>query len=202
MSRKKNIILVIIIGLLVSINGTMYGEQNQKNDEDSGIFSRTTVRKFASKEISKDIIDSLLKAALGSPTGGNQRAWEFIVVTDKDKLQLMKGGNPYSQPLDTATLVIVIAANRNNARYKELLEFDSGIAAQSIMVRAGELGLGTVAMSITPQPERVESVSEALGLPDGVVPHIMIAVGKPATDTDVSSSVIYENDSKIHYNKF
>lgn len=167
----------------------------------SGIYTRTSTKEFASAPVSDEQIEKLIEAAFASPTGGGQRAWEFYIVTDREVMEGLQAGHPYSDALDNAPLCIVIACNEELAKYTELFELDSGIAAQSIMVQAAELGLSTRPMSITPQEERIEGVSNALNLPDYIVPQIMIAIGYPESDAVTSASVVFYDDAKIHYNQ-
>lgn len=173
-----------------------------RNDSASGIYTRTTARSFSNDLVSDEQTESLIRAAFTSPTGGNQRAWEFIVVTDREIMKEIQTGHPYSEALDTAPLVIIVAANESGAGYQDLLEFDSGIATQSILIQASELGLSSVAMSIAPQEERIQAVVSAVNLPDHIVPHMMVAIGYPETDGVSSASVDYFDEGKVHYNQY
>ena len=181
---------------------TVLVSQPQNNSPNNGIFSRITARKFSPTPVRQDQIDLLIKAGFAAPTGGNQHACEFIIVTDKATMLNMKKGNPYSGALDTAPLTIVVSVNQNTAIYPELLVMDAGIAVQSILVQASSLGLASVPMSIAPQESRVQGVSTALNLPSGIVPQIMISIGTPAPDAVSSASTSYYDDRRVHYNSF
>lgn len=195
----------IITAALSACNQT-----SQKEDEifshgqtiSNGIFKRTTTRSFSQDPVTEEQTDLLIKAAFAAPTGGDQHSCEFIIITDRAVMADLKKGNPYSAALDTAPLVIVIAVNEETAVYPELLEFDSGLASQSILVQASESGLSSVPMSIAPQKERIQGVSETLGLPEHVIPQIMIAIGYPAEDAISSASVNFYDKSRVHYNGF
>lgn len=45
--------------------------------------NRCSVRSFLNRDISKDIIDSIIEAGRLSPSGGNEQPWKFGIVTDK-----------------------------------------------------------------------------------------------------------------------
>jgi len=49
--------------------------------------SRRSIRKFQNKEVEKEKIDIILKSALMAPSSRSRRPWEFIAVTDKEKLE-------------------------------------------------------------------------------------------------------------------
>jgi nitroreductase len=149
------------------------------------------------KPVSDDAIHSILTSAFSMPTGGNQRALEFFVVTDRDVMKGMKGGNPWSQALDSAPCVIVVAADVDSAHYSELLEMDAGIAAGAMLIHAADLGLTTCVLSIAPQEERIASVRSALGTE--LLPILMIAVGYPAVDVTTSASIDNWDDAQVHW---
>ena len=151
--------------------------------------------------ISESQITELLNAGFSMPTGGNQRALEFFVVTDRETMSVMKGGNPYSQALDSVPCVIVIAANLNSAYYEELLEMDAGIAAGGILIQAADLGITTCVLSIAPQQERIQAVRTALGMGENLVPILMIAAGYPEEDAVTGASVNNWDDSQVHWER-
>jgi len=204
---KKHIGLIFCLSLLAAyISCTKKAEAEIKPSVktavgQSGIFSRKTSRVYdASQQISDSDLQLILKAAFASPTADNSRAAEFIVVQDRNKIINLKAGNPYAGQLDSAQSVIVVAVNENVIRHKDLAALDAGIAAQSIMVEAAELGYASVPMSIAPEPVRVENTRKTLSLPDYVTPHIMIAIGFAASDAVTSASTDYWDDLKIHTN--
>ena len=204
---KKHIGLVFCLTLLAAyISCTKKAEAEIKPSvktavEQSGIFSRKTSRVYdASKQISDSDLQLILKAAFASPTADNSRAAEFIVVQYRNKIINLKEGNPYASQLNTAPTVIVIAVNEKTIVHNDLAALDAGIAAQSIMIQAAELGYASVPMSIAPQETRVKNTRSVLGLPNYVTPYIMVVVGFPAADAVTSASTDYWNDSKVHKN--
>ena len=48
------------------------------------INKRRTIRQFDQEEIPKEILERILNAGLKAPSGGNQRNWELVTITDKD----------------------------------------------------------------------------------------------------------------------
>ena len=51
-------------------------------DAIENIFSRKSVRKFLSKEIEQEKIDTLLKAAMSAPSAMNFQPWHFVVIKE------------------------------------------------------------------------------------------------------------------------
>ena len=153
------------------------------------------------RSLTEEQISALLNAAFSMPTGGNQRALEFFVVTDRETLSEMKGGNPYSQALDTAPCVTVIAADTGSAFYEELLEMDAGIATGAILLQAADFSLSTCVLSIAPQQERIHSVRSALGMDENLLPVLMIAVGYPDADAVSGASVSNWEEDQVNWDR-
>ena len=49
--------------------------------------TRRSIRKYQDRELEKEVIEELMKTAVVSPSGKNGRPYEFIVVTDKEKIK-------------------------------------------------------------------------------------------------------------------
>ena len=48
------------------------------------LLKRRSIRKFKEDEISEDIINELMVAAMSGPSACNKKPWEFYVITNKD----------------------------------------------------------------------------------------------------------------------
>jgi hypothetical protein len=57
-------------------------------------------------------------------------------------------------------------------------------------------------MSIAPQNNRIQGVSDALNIPREVIPQMMICIGQPSIDAVSSASTNFYDKNKIHYNKY
>jgi nitroreductase len=102
---------------------------------------RRSHRKYTDKEIDADDLKLIIRAALMSPTSKNQRAWQFVVVDDKQDLEkLADAKNLGSQFLKDAPVAIVVLGDpMQNDCWVE----DGSIAAASMQYQAEELGLGS-----------------------------------------------------------
>jgi len=59
---------------------------------------------------------------------------------------------------------------------------DCSAAIENLLLAAHALGLGAVWMGVHPHPALVASVRAVAGLPAGIEPHSMIALGHPAEE--------------------
>lgn len=51
------------------------------------IKSRKTIRDFSDKKVDRKIIERVLSAGLKAPTNDHLRDWEFVVLTEKEKIE-------------------------------------------------------------------------------------------------------------------
>lgn len=169
------------------------------------LYERTTIHansNYDETPLSDAEVTLILNAGFSAPTGGNQRSTNFFVITDREVMKVIQTGHPYSQPLNTAPLVIVVAADEANCRYPELHEMDAGLAAGAMQVQATEMGLSSCVLSIFPQDERVNAVRQALSMPETFKPVLMVAFGHPAVDVVAGASVQNYKAEQVHYNAY
>ena len=102
---------------------------------------RRSHRKFTEQEIDADDVRLILRAALMSPTSKGQRAWQFVVVDDKQDIEKLADDKDLgSQFLKGAPLAIVVFGDPvQNDCWVE----DGSIAAISMQYQAEDLGLGS-----------------------------------------------------------
>ena len=72
------------------------------------IRQRRSVRTYLNKDVDKEKLHEILKAAMFSPTARGTRAWEFIVVRDNETKARLSKATPYSAFAKDAPVVIVI----------------------------------------------------------------------------------------------
>lgn len=54
------------------------------------INNRRSIRKFKSEPISKEIIRAILDAGIKAPSGKNRQPWEFVVVTEEKRAEMIR----------------------------------------------------------------------------------------------------------------
>ena len=146
---------------------------------------RRSHRKFTDEEISPEHVQSILRAALMSPTSKSQRAWQFVVVDDKTDIEKLADAKDLgSQCMKGAPLAIVVLGDpQKNDCWVE----DGSIAAVSMQYQAEELGLGSCWVQMrgrgladgTPADEVIRGV---LDIPANLNTLCIIAVGHKADE--------------------
>jgi len=146
------------------------------------IRGRRSVRKYLDRPVSREVIAQIVEAGTWAPSGGNIQPVRYVVVDDPRqvaKLQTISPGMIGSRP----AAVIVLATDKGLA-YEQGGELgrdtmsimDAAMAAQNIELVAHGFGLGTCTIkSFSPR-----AVAALLGIPQPIVPELMISLGYPA----------------------
>ena len=175
--------------------------ENSSQTVIDNIMTRTSVRSFTPEAVSNDTIEVLLKAGMAAPSAMNAQPWDFIVVTDRGMLDTLNVIHPYAH-LEGAPLAIVVCGNMAKAIDGPAQEFwvqDCSAASENILLAAHALGLGAVWCGVYPSEERVAPVSQALDLPEYIVPLNIITIGHPAEQPQPKDKWKAEN---VHYQKW
>ena len=126
------------------------------------IFHRTSVRTFLEKPVEPEKIEKLMRAAMASPSAGNQQPWEFYIVENQAILERLAQCSPYAGCVAKAPLALV-SCYRKEIPMPEYGQIDTAIATEHILLEA-----------------RMQAVGEVIGLPDTLRAFAVIACGYPA----------------------
>jgi hypothetical protein len=105
----------------------------------TAIFERRSIRNYIDKAVEIEKVTLLLKTAMAAPTAANRQPWEFIVVTDKEKLNGLRGvlrDGQYNAPV-----AIVVCGNMKLAfsnKDKEIWTQDCSAAIENMLLAAVE----------------------------------------------------------------
>ncbi|MDP3093761.1 MAG: nitroreductase family protein [bacterium] len=166
------------------------------------IRKRRSVREYLPKEVEKEKLDEILKAAMFSPTAHNRRSWEFIVVKDKDAKEKLSQATPWSGFAKEAPVVLVLCSKEDSFWIE-----NCGIAAANIYLETVNQGLGTCFVQIR-DPKNPdgrqgaeEYVRKILNISKDIRILCLMPLGYPVESPEE------HNDSevdikKIHYDKW
>jgi len=76
------------------------------------IFNRRSIRQYTDKQVTEDILLTLLKAAMYAPSAVNKQPWHFIVFRDRATMQQIIEVHPNASMLNQADV-----ANARQVRY-------------------------------------------------------------------------------------
>jgi nitroreductase len=139
--------------------------------------ARRNVRRYADRPIANEDLDRILEAARRTPSSMNEQPWDFVVVTDRGRLQELADLWRYSAHVrDSAATIALVMAVTPPGDDRDLIQYDLGQATMSIMLAAADLGIGSSHASVGDQ----EKARRILDLPEDRECPILIALGYPA----------------------
>jgi len=147
------------------------------------IASRRVIRRFAERPLDDAHLQRILDAGRRANSSKNQQRWAFIVCRDRDHLRQLAEVGPWAGHLAGAGLAVALVTPdpaRSGAPLSVM--FDLGQAADSMMLAAWELGIGSVPATVY----RHDLARELLGYPEDHHCEFLISFGYPADPHDLT----------------
>ncbi|SMB87195.1 Nitroreductase [Desulfonispora thiosulfatigenes DSM 11270] len=163
------------------------------------ILNRRSIRQYTDRQVSDELIDDLLKAAMAAPSAGNERPWEFIVVRDKKTLSKIIEVHPNGSMMATASVAIVVCGNLEQEKYEGYWVQDVSAATQNILLAGEHFELGSVWLGVHPNADMEREIGKILSLPETIIPFSIIPVGYPGEYKPPTDRYDY---TKIHYDQW
>ena len=155
---------------------------------------RRSVRKYSGREVSRELLDSILEAAMRAPTCGNMQLYSVVVARSAEGKAALAPAH-FNQPMvRTAPVVLTFCIDLrrfskwceqrkaepgyNNFEWFVTGAVDALLVAQTFCVAAEEKGLGICYLGTTTYNPQM--IIEALELPELVFPITTVTVGWPA----------------------
>jgi nitroreductase len=133
------------------------------------LINRRSIRKYTEESLNPDDVRLILEAGLMAPTSKSARAWQFVVVEDKEMLAKLSQCKPVAaHPIAKAAIAIVVAIDPTKT--EPWIE-DASVAAAYMQLQAADLGIGSCWIQVrdrymadgTPSQEYIQ---EQLGMPE------------------------------------
>lgn len=178
------------------------------------IVNHRSIRKYKSTPIADVLLSRILEAGTRASTTGNMQLYSVVVTRDEEKKASLAPLH-FNQPMvKEAPVLLTICADLNrfnrwcelrhaDAGYDNLLWImnavvDASLFAQNICLAAEAEGLGIcyLGTALYNAPE----ISEALNLPNGVIPVTAITVGYPDQNPPLTDRLPL--DAIVHYESY
>ena len=141
------------------------------------IRARRNVRTYTDRPLEPGALERILEAGRITPSARNSQPWDFIVVTERERLielaKVWTGGRHVAGSAATIALITPIVEEE---RSRELAAYDLGQATMSIMLAAADQGIGSGHSAVGDQA----LARELLGFPADRRCAYLIALGYPA----------------------
>jgi len=161
------------------------------------LLRRRSIRRFTEQAVPRECIDALLHAAMSGPSACNRRPWAFYVIENEGVLEQLRGATHFANI--HAKLAIVVCGDMKRALPRPMAAYwiqDCSAAAENILLRATDLGLGAVWCGVHPQERGEKKVAELLHLPGNQIPLNIIYLGYPDEESEARDQ--YEAD-RVHW---
>jgi nitroreductase len=138
---------------------------------------RYSVRSYKEKEVEEEKLLKILEAGQVAPTGANFQPQRLLVIREKVGLQKLKNSaNVYDAPI-----AIVVCGDRDEAWKRpydgrNIVEIDTSIVTDHMMLQATALGLGTIWVCYFKQ----DVLTKDFNLPKGIEPISILGIGYAA----------------------
>ena len=164
------------------------------------INSRQSVRAWTEKKVAILVLKKILEAGMNAPSAGNEQAWQFIVVTERELLERIAAVHPGGAYVGKAPCAILVCGDTKLEKYKELWVEDCSAAIENMLLAMHALKLGGVWTGIYPLADSIKSFTRLFKLPNGVVPLALLPFGYPAATLKKRPSR-YKNTC-VHFNSW
>jgi nitroreductase len=179
------------------------------------IHARRSIRSYTGKPIEKDVVRSLLEAAVQAPTALHEEPWAFVVIQDSATLKriserakaLWAGDSTHERQLHSVgeqslrTEFARLLADPDFSLFYDagtlivicgksvgpFVVADCWLAAENLMLAACAKGLGTCCIGSAVGALNSEEIKRELGIPQDVVAVAPIIVGEPRSSTRPTS---------------
>ncbi len=139
------------------------------NEQYQFVVGLRALRDYEPTAISSDDMRAILEAARWTGSSKNLQNWSFVVVQDEQVKNRVADCGDYTVPVRNAPAVIVIIEEPGGN------VFDSGRAAQNIMLAAAALGVESCPITL----HRSDDAAAVLGLPGGRTCRYAVTLGYP-----------------------
>ena len=213
MNKYKIVCIVLAASLFGALARLVFISNNQQVVEDTpeqtkvevileNIHSRKSTRSFTDQQVSREQIDTLVRAAMAAPTGWNLRPWRFIVLDDREVLNKLASKLSHSDLLKKAPAAIIVCGDtsiKDPQGNADLWTYDCSAASENLLLAAEAIGLGAVWTKVSPDATRISTIQEELNMPEHIIPLNIIPVGYPK---EIPAAKDKYNADNIHFNKW
>lgn len=140
------------------------------------------IRRYAPQPLTDEEMRALADAARKTGSSKNEQRWDFITIRDPEALRRLSGTTIYAKHLPSAGGAIAQIVDAPNPEHARSVLWDLGRSAQSIMLAAWAMGIGSCPITV----QDFDLAAEVLDLPPDKQCQYIIALGWPADPNDMT----------------
>jgi len=165
--------LSLVFGLLVLATGSAMS-QTAGNSVTDLLLSAWSPRNYTEVAVTDQQIDMILQCGIKAPSSRNGQPWHFTVLKNEAMIKEIISN------ITPGNVIIIISGKVSQSGSTP--DFDCGLATQNMFVAATSMGLGARIYGGPIAAAREKR--EALQIPEGFTPVIMLRVGNIEKGTD------------------
>jgi nitroreductase len=192
----------ILFGMLTALPPLSKAANAGENPTLTTIFQRKSVRHYQNKPLTREQLETLLRAGMAAPTAADKRPWAFLAIEDPTQLKVLAQILPFGKMLEKAGGAIVVCGLPSKSMPGIESQYwiqDCSAASENILLAAEAMGLGGVWIGVYPVQERVTKLKQALKLPENVIPLNVLSLGYPTGEEKPKQKYLPAN---IHWNQW
>ena len=160
------------------------------------------------RKIPHDILVDFCNTARFCPAAMNMQVLKYKIVDDRATVSALLGVTRWASSLDKKlppeghgpSAFIVLCHDTTVAERKPIFMIDVGIAAQTIMLSACEMGYGGCIIGSGNE----QTLSEVLSLPEHLAPVLLLGLGVPEEEVVLTEAVdgmtkYYRDENDTHF---
>ena len=163
------------------------------------ILTRRSIRKYKDKNINKEQVNEIIKAAMYAPSAFNKQPWQFIAVDKRETIDEIFKIIPHAEMLKEAAAAVIICGDKSLEEDINLIALDCSAATQNALLAVHDAGLGAVWISAYPGEETMSGLKKFFNYPENIIPISVLSIGFP--DEEVTAEERFKPE-KIHYNNW
>jgi nitroreductase len=161
------------------------------------IYVRRSIRRFTTQPVTREQLESFVKAGMNAPSAGDEQPWQFIIIDDRPTMNRIMEIHRHAEMLATAQAAILVCGETSRETHPGYWTQDCSAATENILLEIASQGCGAVWCGVYPRLGRVEGLRTLLGIPESVIPFALIPVGYPAEQKPAKN--LFHRD-RIRYN--
>ena len=160
-------------------------------DAIEAILKRRSVREYTGESIPQSDLEKIVDAGRMAATGYNRQPWDFIVVTDPDKIDKLKVAAKW---MEKAAAIIAVALDPTTKYWLE----DGSAAVENMLIASTALGYGSCWLEGYTLPHE-EEFKILLGVPEDRRLLTLVPIGVPVEWPKQTKKSLAE---VLHWEKF
>jgi nitroreductase len=106
------------------------------------------VRRFENRPLEEAHLERILNAGRRAGSSKNEQRWAFVVSRERDHLRELSKVGDYASHLAGAAAAVALVTPEATGHERDSIMWDSGRAAQNMVLAAWELGIGSVPATV------------------------------------------------------